>query len=196
MAWVRVGKRSNTSFLSVHSFRTHPFMLFDTVFYVCAFFSGKYIIESLSDDTVLQNVCKTELLTKCMWFRKGLLDWKQLQYFSMRILLILFCCFSLLDLTKHTPGLLLSTDSSFYTGNLERIRAKVSKLSMPSTPGVSIQENHSPMINSGINLLWPIHRKLNSLACPQCLTPPTEWCNHERVVLACALVIMIPLCPQ
>lgn len=49
MAWVRVGERMNTRFLSVHNFKTHPLMLFDTIFlHVLS-------TESLSDETILQN---------------------------------------------------------------------------------------------------------------------------------------------
>lgn len=49
MAWVRVGERMNTRLLSVHNFKTHPLMLFDTIFlHVLS-------TESLSDETILQN---------------------------------------------------------------------------------------------------------------------------------------------
>lgn len=146
MPRVRVGVRTKASFLSVHSFKTHPLMLFDTIFlHVLYLESGKiHHWEGLSDETILQNICKTELLTKCVSSQKGLLDWKQLQCFNMNKLLILSVAYVFVDSADRTSELRRSPDSIFYTANSEQIRTRIldRSISRPFVLWGNIQEKH------------------------------------------------------
>lgn len=76
----------------------------------------------------LKPYCKTfaklKILTKMHMIPKGPAWLKAVAVFQHENMAYSFCCL-FLDSYRHTSGLLLSPDSSFYTANSQQIRARV-----------------------------------------------------------------------